>query len=454
MRYAEYSSYKETKSPWLETIPEHWEEKRLKDVATYNDESLDEKTDPDFEIEYVDISSVSLTHGIEKTELLDFEKAPSRARRKVKDGDVIVSTVRTYLKAIAPVNNPPPNMVVSTGFAVIRPCSRLDPRFVGYMLQSNGFVGDVVANSVGVSYPAINASDLARLPFVEPPLSEQQKISNFLDQKIAKIDVLLAKKRSLLDKLFEQRTALISRLVTKGLNPKVPTLDSGIDWLGDIPEGWTTCLLKRISDISYGIGGEIDRTKAEGTRLISLPNVTKEGDLDVDETPYCDISDNEKEKVFLKKGDLLFNWRNGSSEHLGKTALFNLDGEWAHVSFLLKIRFDLDKYDSRYFNYLLSGYRYTGFFTSSKAGVNNTFNLAELSNLWVVVPPKSIQHQISDFLDEKLAGLSLKIKKALEVVNKLVEYRSALITNAVTGKIDVRNHEPSSSSSHSETLGF
>jgi restriction endonuclease S subunit len=106
---------------WLGQIPEHWNVRRLKFAVSCNDETLPEDTDPGKKIEYVDISSVSLAEGVTSTETFEFEKAPSRARRKVRDGDTIVSTVRTYLKAIAPINNSPENLVVSTGFAVIRP---------------------------------------------------------------------------------------------------------------------------------------------------------------------------------------------------------------------------------------------------------------------------------------------------------------------------------------------
>lgn len=233
VRYPQYPNYKNTTCSWLQEVPEHWSFKRLKNVVTYNDEALDERTDPDFEIEYVDISSVSLTKGIEGSETLKFEKAPSRARRKVKHGDIIVSTVRTYLKAIAPISNPPDNMIVSTGFAVVRPLDKFHSGYAGYLLQSNGFVGDVVANSVGVSYPAINASDLVRIAAVEPPFDEQEAIARFLDFKTAQIDALIARKKTLLEKLAEKRTALISHAVTKGLDPSVPMKDSGVEWLGE-----------------------------------------------------------------------------------------------------------------------------------------------------------------------------------------------------------------------------
>lgn len=240
MDYKPYKKYKTTDCPWLKEIPEHWSIKRIKNVATYNDDTLDERTDPDFEINYVDISSVTLAGGIEKSETILFEKAPSRARRKVKHGDIIVSTVRTYLKAIAPISNPPENMVVSTGFAVIRPKKTLHSGFAGYLLQSNGFVGEVVANSVGVSYPAINASDLVRIEAVEPPIDEQAIIARFLDFKIAQIDALIlsmggsveveknSKKKSMVFLLQEYRSAMITNAVTGQIDVRTVPIPQGV----------------------------------------------------------------------------------------------------------------------------------------------------------------------------------------------------------------------------------
>jgi type I restriction enzyme, S subunit len=218
--------------------------------------------------------------------------------------------------------------------------------------------------------------------------------------------------------------------------------DSGVEWLGEIPEHWDTCHVKRVAAVSYGVGGEIDRNVVEGVNLLSLPNVTKDGTLITEEHPMCELSDSEKQEILLQKGDLLFNWRNGSSDHLGKTAYFDLEGEWTHVSFLLKLRFDLSRSDSRYFQYMLNGLRITGFFSSSKAGVNNTFNLSELSNLWVINPPKAEQETIAEYLDAQTQRIDQQTARIQVVVDKLKQYRTALITNAVTGKIDVREAGP------------
>jgi type I restriction enzyme S subunit len=194
-----------------------WTSKRLKYISTINDEALPETTDPEYELLYVDIGSVDATEGIQKKEPMVFETAPSRARRVVRDGDTIVSTVRTYLRAVAPIRNPEPNLIVSTGFAVVRP-EGIDPHYLAYSLRSSYFIETVVSRSVGVSYPAINPTDISCIEISLPPIAEQQTIACFLDAKTAEIDELIAKKRQLIDKLTEYRQALITSAVTRKID--------------------------------------------------------------------------------------------------------------------------------------------------------------------------------------------------------------------------------------------
>ena len=194
-------------------MPEHWEVKRLKYSTSINDEALPETTDPGFEMSYVDISSVDQIRGIVTVEDMVFEDAPSRARRVVRDEDTIVSTVRTYLRAIAPVSNPASNTIVSTGFAVVRP-RRVSPAFLSCALRETGLIDAIVARSVGVSYPAVNASEIGTLPIPLPAADEQRAIAAFLDRETVKIDVLVAKIETAIERLKEYRTALITAAVT------------------------------------------------------------------------------------------------------------------------------------------------------------------------------------------------------------------------------------------------
>ena len=171
---------------------------RLKYAATINDEALSESTDADFELAYIDIGNVDSQGRVHDIVNYRFEDAPSRARRIVRDGDVIISTVRTYLQAIAPVENPPDNLIVSTGFAVVRPSNLLDHRFCKYALRANKFLWEVESRSTGVSYPAINASDLGDIKVSLPEISAQRLIANYLDRETARIDGLIAEKERML----------------------------------------------------------------------------------------------------------------------------------------------------------------------------------------------------------------------------------------------------------------
>lgn len=198
---------------WLGEVPEHWSVKRIKYISSCNDESLPETTEPDYEMLYVDISSVSRIEGITNKEEMSFEDAPSRARRRVRDGDTIVSTVRTYLRAIAPIENAEVNLIVSTGFAVLRPVN-IYSGYLSLYIQSHYVVESIVARSVGVSYPAINASDIGDIRITIPPMSEQQSIVDKVRKATLQIDELQSQNELSITLLREYRSSLINHAVS------------------------------------------------------------------------------------------------------------------------------------------------------------------------------------------------------------------------------------------------
>ncbi len=188
---------------------------RLKYLSTINDESLDEDTDANLEIQYIDIGNVDPFGNTEEPALYRFGSAPSRARRCVRDGDVIVSTVRTYLKAITQIHDAPDNLVVSTGFAVIRPIEEeFHADYCKYAVRESTFLAEVEKRSVGVSYPSINTTDLANIPVSVYPLSQQRIIAEHLDRETTRLDTLMAKVRETIALLGERRAALITAAMT------------------------------------------------------------------------------------------------------------------------------------------------------------------------------------------------------------------------------------------------
>jgi type I restriction enzyme, S subunit len=195
-------------------LPLGWQTKPLKHAVQLNPEVLPDTTPADEVLHYVDIAALEGGSTDLTPKALVFAEAPSRARRVLRDGDTILSTVRTYLKAVASFPAVESNLIASTGFAVLRPNGVLFPRFAYWAALAEPFIENVVAHSTGVSYPAINPSTLGDLPIVVPPLPQQERIANFLDDKTARIDALIAEKERLQETVGMLRASTISAAVS------------------------------------------------------------------------------------------------------------------------------------------------------------------------------------------------------------------------------------------------
>ncbi len=250
-----YEKYKPSGIDWIGDFPNQWQFRRLKNVCSVNKDVLTEKTPHDYLIEYIDIGNTNENGEFIEVQEIEFSEAPSRARRKVEHGDTIISTVRTYLRAIAFIENPKENLIVSTGFAMLNANKNiLLPKFLFYQVLCDSFIQRVIANSEGVSYPAISSTKLADLKLLIPSIKEQLTIANYLDEQTQKIDRLIANKKAQSEKLKELRQIEINNAVTKGLNHKAEMKDSGIEWLGKIPKHWQ---VKRLKNFTTKIGSGV-----------------------------------------------------------------------------------------------------------------------------------------------------------------------------------------------------
>lgn len=195
-------------------IPKRYNFIPLKYVVDYNIESLSEKTPYNYEFDYIDIGSVTYGKGITQLQRLNFRDAPSRARRVVKEGDVILSTVRTYLKATAFIKEINFPTIVSTGFITLTAKEKINKKYLKYIAQYEGFVSEVEERSNGVSYPAINSSDVVKIKVPLPPQNDQIQIADYLDKKCSKIDLAIEEKNKQLETLEQYKKSLIYEYVT------------------------------------------------------------------------------------------------------------------------------------------------------------------------------------------------------------------------------------------------
>jgi type I restriction enzyme S subunit len=409
-----------------------------------NDDVLNEETDPDWVILYVDIGNVDAALGITRKEEIRFEDAPSRARRRVADGDTIVSTVRTYLKAIAPIDRPEPNLVVSTGFAVIRPRD-IDSRFMAYCLRSSYFVETVVSHSVGVSYPATNPSEIMTILIPLPMLAEQQSIAAFLDRETRHIDLLVKTKRKLIERLKEKRSALISRTVTRGLPqeaaratgmPENPPLKpTNNDWIREIPAHWDIVPYKRMcTRVDVGIAEAATHAYCDdGVPIIRSKNV-KPNRLDASELLRIEpwFAEKNRSKT-LHSGDLV-TVRTG---YPGTTAIVppELDGSQC---FTLVLSTPKKATHGPFYSWFLNSQPGATYFEAEGWGTAQTnISVPIVQFMPVPRPPHAEQVAISNYLKKETAKFDRLIIATETAIERLQEYRAALINAAVTGKIDV-----------------
>lgn len=205
--------------PWLGDVPLGWEVKPLKQWAGINRRTLSQNTAPDYTFDYIDISAVRTGYLASTPVRMRFDSSPTRARRIVRPGDTLISTVRTYLKAIYHVDRPWPDLIASTGFAVLTPTSSLDPRFFGFVLQSKTFVDQVAANSLGVAYPAISETRLGSLHMCLPPSRyQQEEIIRHLQIATADFDGSIKATQREIALIQEFRTRVTADVVTGKLD--------------------------------------------------------------------------------------------------------------------------------------------------------------------------------------------------------------------------------------------
>ena len=437
-----YPAYEDSGIDWIGKLPSSWEVSSLKFVSYINKKTLPENTNGDHEIQYIDIGNVNQSRLINRPQKMFFSDSPSRARRIVQREDTIISTVRTYLKAVAFIDRDEENLIVSTGFAVLTPNSKIQPKYLNYLVSSQGFVDTVTANSVGVSYPAITSTELARIPCWLPSFREQQSIADFLDRKTAQIDTLIEKNQRQIELLKEQRTAMINQAVTKGLDPNVPMKDSCIEWLGEVPSHWKIGKLKYFTRVNPSKKAEIVLNEPS-TLVTFLPmeKVNENGTYDTSyKRPIKELRNGftyfEEHDVILAKITPCF--ENGKGAYLEKlNEKIGFGSTEFHV-----IRAVKGITNSQFLYYLTK----TQIFMSlGKAVMYGAAGQKRVPTTFVedfpfACPPINEQISIAEYLNKKTRQINGLIQKIDFKIHQYQEYRNTLISAAVTGKIDVREH--------------
>ncbi|MDE0145351.1 MAG: restriction endonuclease subunit S [Nitrospira sp.] len=406
------------------TISRH----RLKYLSTINDENLDENTNSDFEMQYIDIGNVDSSGRIDGLVSYRFEEAPSRARRRVRDGDVIISTVRRYLQAIARIDNPPDSLIISTGFAVVRPLrNKFDANYCRFALREPAFLAEVEKRSVGVNYPTINVSDLANIPVHIHPLPQQRAIADYLDRETARLDALVAAKERLLELIAEKRQAIITHAVTRGLDLHAPLRDSGIPWIGQIPAHW------EIERARWLFHERDQRSETGDEELLTVSHLTGVTPRTEKEVYMFEAETKEGYKI-CRKGDLVINTLWAWMGAMGVTSVNGI------VSPAYNVYEATELLDPAYVDALVRISMLAQEATRFSKGVwSSRLRLYPegFFEIFLPVPPLPEQQQIVALLKTETQKLDNLQAMTESTIALLKERRSAIIASAVTGQIAI-----------------
>lgn len=435
-KYQQYAEYKDTQDSWLSLIPNKWEVVPLKFLCLNPVKDGPHET-PVFIDDGIPFLSVD---GIQNNQLVFngcryiSEKDHEKYSKKCAPvhGDILLGKAASVGK-VAYVDTSIEFNVWSP-LAVITPKDARLGKYIFYAFQSTMLQAqcEVYSNSNTQKNLGMNTIDNLHLPC--PSYKEAEKIANFLDFETAQIDTLIEKQKTLIKLLKEKRQAVISHAVTKGLNPDAPMKESGVEWLGGIPNHWQMKKLKYVGEAKNGLTySPDDVTEAGlGTLVLRSSNIQNTR-LAFEDNVYVDMK--VPERSLVRKDDILICSRNGSRRLIGKNALITEDiAGQAFGAFMVVFRSDINTYLYWILNSPLFEYQSGSFLTSTI----NQLTIGNLHSMEVPIPPKMEQNQIEKYLKNKMSTFDNLISKAEQAIQLMQERRTALISAAVTGKIDVR----------------
>ena len=449
-RYRPYPAYRDSGVEWLGDIPAHWDVKRLKEFATVQLSNVDKKTsDGEDAVRLCNYVDVYYNHKIEHViEFMSATATPDQVRRfSLRTGDVLItkdSETWTDIAVPAVVMEDLRGVLCGYHLAHIRPNEQHDGFFLSHCIAAVGPRDQYHIAANGITRFGLTGDTIRNGTFAIPPLAEQRRIAAFLDLETEKIDALVTKKERLIALLQEKRKALVTRAVTKGLDPDVPMKDSGVDWLGEIPSHWER---KRVAELALSLqtgpfGSQLHAADyiTGGIPTINPANLISgtlvpDPDRTVDEPTATRLGFHK-----LLQGDILFARRGD----VGRCSLVGKQHEgWLCGTGCLRMRPCPESAESSYLLSLLSTQGVGDWLGNESVGSTmQNLNTSIIGRIPVAIPGLAEQRRISEFLDRETTKINALVAKVRDAGNRLKELRTALISAAVTGKIDIREAAP------------
>ncbi|EGX7688134.1 restriction endonuclease subunit S [Vibrio parahaemolyticus] len=435
-RYKAYAQYQDSGIEWLKDMPIHWQLVRVKHLF----KRVQRPVRPEdgivtaFRDGEVTLRSNRRTDGFTNA-------AKEIGYQGVRKGDLLVHAMDGFAGAIGMSDS---DGKCSPVCSVCVPWddSAVDTNYYGYLVRQLAVTDYITSLAKGIRERSteFRFNEFSSLPLAVPPYEEQQNIASFLDHETAKIDILITKQEKLIELLKEKRQAVISHAVTKGLNPNAPMKDSGVEWLGEVPEHWAVAKLSYRYEVL--LGKMLDEKKITGDFLGKyLRNTDVQwGTINTDNLPVMDFKPTEIERYSVKKGDLIV----CEGGEIGRSAIWTSEVPCFYQKALHRLRpYDTKQDCSNFMYYVMFDAVHQERFSSGANKATIAHLPAETFRQYrFAYPPHTEQMAIAKYLEEiehKFDSLQLAAKAQVEL---LTERKTALISAAVTGKIDVRDWQP------------
>lgn len=442
-KYRNYEKYKKSGAAWLGDVPDHWNLSPLKYLADFSGGGTPSKDNPSYwngHIPWVspkDMKSTNITSTIDNVT----ELAVKQSSTSLLSAGALLMVVRSgILQHSIPVAINDVPVTLNQDMKALRFKPRLSTQYARYVVSGNQRLLLLEWSKQGATVESIEQEYLANTLFPVPPAAEQEKITNFLGHETAKIDTLIEKQQQLIKLLKEKRQAVISRAVTKGLNPNAPMRDSGVEWLGEVPAHWVVAQLKfntlEMQTGPFGSQLHAEDYVDDGIPLVNPAHmidgkIVSDSRVSVDKKTWDRLNRHQ-----LKTGEIIFARRGD----LGRCAIVTEEQEgWLCGTGSLKAK--LNERLVPEYSYLLitSDGVVAELSLESKGSTMENLNTETLGRVRLPVPPVSEQDEILTYVHEVSGKFKTLIENASSAIELMQERRTALISAAVTGKIDVRN---------------
>ena len=423
-----YSEYKDSGVQWLGEIPSHWEVKRLASFFSERRVKVSDKDYPPLSVTKLGIfpqwENVSKTNDGDNRKLVrkgDFV-INSRSDRKgssgVSDRDGSVSLINIVLK---------PRKVIHVGYS-------------NCLLKSYKFIEEYYRNGRGIVADlwTTRFDEMKMIKLAIPTLIEQEAIANYLDSVTSKIDIAIAQQQKMIDLLNERKQIIINNAVTKGLNPNVKMKDSGVEWIGEIPEHWEVKKLGAIGSTINGVSHDSSYF-GEGNPFVSYSDVYKNYSLPQFVAGLAKSSIQERKNFSVEKGDVFFTRTSETVEEIGftSTCLRTIPNA-VFAGFLIRFRPQIGTLEPDFSKYFFRAYIHRSYFVKEmNLVIRASLSQQLLKGLPVLLPPLQEQCYIADFLDCEISKINSTIALSHKQISLLQERKQIIINDVVTGKVKV-----------------